>query len=308
MPLFRKSPLGAYLEVNKLIWKHLPPSLTDRPPIRSYGMFLQYLVRWRTPRRQYFATYFFRNRPQLSLIRRLSEQKDLGSPLTIALLGCSNGAELYSILWTIRSGRPDLKVIADAVDISKEALQLAQRGIYSLNAPELVDTPIFDRMTAEEMQAVFELRKDIDEVKIKSWLQEGITWHLADAGSPELVDVLGRHDLVVANNFLCHMDPPRAERCLGNIARLASPGGHLCVSGIDLDIRTKVALDLGWQPVRDLMEDIHDGDPSLRKDWPWQYWGLEPFNKRRHDWEVRYASVFQVGLTAGRPSNQDEWS
>ena len=51
-----------------------------------------------------------------------------------------------------------------------------------------------------------------------------------------------------------------AERCLRNIARLVSPHGYLFVSGIDLDIRTKVAADLGWNPLQELLEQIHEGD------------------------------------------------
>jgi hypothetical protein len=42
------------------------------------------------------------------------------------------------------------------------------------------------------------------------------------------------------------------------------------------------------------MVEIHDGDPSVRADWPWQWWGLEPFDRRKSDWRVRYASVFRV--------------
>ena len=42
--------------------------------------------------------------------------------------------------------------------------------------------------------------------------------------------------------------------------------------------------------------EIHDGDPSLRQDWPLEYWGLEPLDRRRGDWKSRYASVFQIGV------------
>ena len=42
------------------------------------------------------------------------------------------------------------------------------------------------------------------------------------------------------------------------------PGGYLFVSGVGLDVRTKVALDLGWEPVMELIAEIHDGDPSVR--------------------------------------------
>jgi SAM-dependent methyltransferase len=99
---------------------------------------------------------------------------------------------------------------------------------------------------------------------------------------------------VVASNFLCHMARTDAEKCLRNIAQLVSPGGYLFVSGVDLDVRTKTALDLGWEPVRDLMVEIHNGDRSVRADWPWEWWGLEPLNRKRHDWQTRYAAVFRV--------------
>ena len=91
------------------------------------------------------------------------------------------------------------------------------------------------------------------------------------------------------------MDPPHADECLRNIAQLVRPDGHLF--GIDLNVRTKVASDLGWEPAHELLEEIHGGDPSLRNSWPWGYWGLELLNKKR-DWQVHYASVFgfRVGL------------
>jgi hypothetical protein len=76
---------------------------------------------------------------------------------------------------------------------------------------------------------------------------------------------------------------------------LVEPSGHLFVSGIDLDVRTRLAQEMGWKPVADLIKDIHEGDPSLRQGWPLEYWGLEPFWDDRSDWKFRYASVFQIG-------------
>jgi hypothetical protein len=94
------------------------------------------------------------------------------------------------------------------------------------------------------------------------------------------------------------MMPPAQEGCLRNIARLARPGGCLFVSGVDLDVRTDVARELGWKPVRDLMREIHDGDPSLRERWPLEYCGLEPFSEKMPDWPIRFASVFKLGEPA----------
>jgi hypothetical protein len=156
----------------------------------------------------------------------------------------------------------------------------------------LVGAPIFERMSAYEKREMFDWEDD--QARVKSWLREGIAWRLGDAATPELIRSLGPQDMVVANNFLCHMTPADAEKCLRHIGQLVSPGGYLFVSGVDLDVRTKVALDLGWEPVTELMAEIHDGDPSVRAGWPCEWWGLEPLNRRRHDWQIRYAAAFRI--------------
>jgi len=295
---FGKSPAGLYLRLNKWVWEHLPSRVRNLYPIRYYGAWLHTLVCLRAGREQYFGTFFLRNRPALELMRRLARHKAHSSTLRIAVLGCSIGAEVYSILWTIRSARPDLKVLLCAVDISKEILSFAEKGIYTPDTSQLVNASIFERLTEAEMVEMFDWEGA--QAKVKSWLREGIAWQLRDAADRELINILGPQDMVVASNFLCHMAPADAEKCLGNIAQLVSPGGYLFVSGVDLDVRTKVAVDLGWEPVRELTAEIHNGDPSVRADWPWQWWGLEPLNRRRQDWQTRYAAAFRIA----RPQRQ----
>jgi SAM-dependent methyltransferase len=287
-----KSPASLYLRLNKRVWEHLPSHVRNLYPIRCYGAWLHTLVCLRARREMYFGTFFLRNRPALELMRRLADRKANGSNLRIAVLGCSIGAEVYSILWTIRSARPDLKVALCGVDISQEILSFAKKGIYAPDTSQLVGASIFERLTEAEMVEMFDWEGD--EAKVKLWLREGITWQLGDAADAELINILGPQDMVVASNFLCHMAPADAERCLGNIAQLVSPGGYLFVSGVDLDVRTKVAVDLGWEPVPELIAEIHNGDPCVRADWPWQWWGLEPLNRRRHDWQIRYAAAFRI--------------
>ena len=203
-----------------------------------------------------------------------------------------------------------------AVDISQEILEFAEKGVYSLssgldvtkgandegttnrrdiawNTARDQNAPMFERMTDKEVEAMFEIEGD--QARVRPCLKEGVIWLRGDAADPELVRLLGPQDMVVANRFLCHMEPAAAERCLRNVARLVEPGGHLFVSGIDLDVRTSLAQEMGWKPVVDLIKEIHEGDPSLRQGWPLEYWGLEPFWDDRSDWKFRYASVFQVG-------------
>jgi chemotaxis methyl-accepting protein methylase/mannose-6-phosphate isomerase-like protein (cupin superfamily) len=290
--IFRKSPIGAYLRLNQLLWNKLPASFTALGPIRSYGHFLHMLARMHGVRAQALSTFFLRNRPELELIKRLVEQRTPAGTLRVAVLGCSTGAEVYSIAWRIRSARPDLKLILHAVDISKRAVEVGRCGVYRLVAPQVTNADIFERMTGAEIEELFDRNGDV--LTVKSWIKEGIDWHVGDVGESETFDALGPQDIVVANNFLCHMDAPTAERCLRNIARLVSPHGHLFVSGVDLDIRTKVAADLGWHPLQELLEEIHGGDPCMNALWPCHYAGLELLNKSRKDWRVRYASAFQL--------------
>lgn len=297
--VFRNYAGRPFLRLNEWAWRRLPSLLKNARPVRQYGAFLHLLVKLRTQRRQVHGTFFLRNRPELALLRAISEKRPPASALKIAVVACSNGAEVYSIVWTIRSARPDLKLAVSAMDISKEIVEIAKEGVYSQESQERVGSAIFERLTEEETRTIFDC--DGRHMKIQPWLKEGIDWQVGDAGDPQLAGLLGPQDIVVANKFLCHMDPPDAERCLRNIAHLVAPGGYLVVSGIDLDVRTKVALELGWTPVPELIEEIHDGDPSVRRDWPWKYWGLEPFDRKRPDWAVRYASVFQLG----KPSTRD---
>ena len=304
-----------YLLLTTSIWRSLPVSLQRLTPARRYGMHLQSLIRLRAVRRQSFGTFFLRNRPELELMRRLLEERGHGANVAISVVGCSKGAEVYSIAWVMRSARPDVRLHVHAIDISREILEYAERGVYSLTTPSGLTGPtdeissgdaggrtcmdqsasLCERMTAAEMEAMFD-RSD-DRVTVRSWLREGINWYPGNAADPKIASVVGPQDIVVANRFLCHMDPVAAERCLRNVARLVRPGGYLFVSGLDLDVRTKVALEMGWKPVTDLMREIHEGDASLTGGWPLEYWGLEPFDEDRPDWMVRYASVFQIRRT-----------
>jgi hypothetical protein len=111
---------------------------------------------------------------------RIAGRLSYGSALNVLVLGCSKGAEVYSIAYAIRSARPDLKLQIHAVDTSEEILTFARAGRYSLAG---VDEPasdtrtsvterdhlalctrrdqtgisIFDRMTEREIASMFDI-------------------------------------------------------------------------------------------------------------------------------------------------------
>jgi chemotaxis methyl-accepting protein methylase len=294
----RRAVERAFLELNSRVWRWLPARTRGLHAVQAYGRWLHALVSRNADREMYVGTLFLRNRPALELMRRLIATRPQGSTLRLAVLGCSVGAEVYSILWTLRRSRPDLTILVDAMDISPEVLAIAQGGVYGLQTSEAVHASIFERLSDAELSEMFEW--EVEQGKVKEWLREGITWRLGSAADPGLIEELGPKDLVIADNFLCHMDASNAELCLRNFAPLASPDGYLFVSGVDLDVRTKVALELGWEPVPELLEEIHHGDPLVRADWPFRWWGLEPLDQSRPHWQTRYASAFHMGSHPSR--------
>lgn len=262
------------------------------------------------------GTLFLRNRPMLECMCYLLQHRQRNSSVKITVLGCSKGAEVYSMSFAIRSARPELDIAIHAVDISNEVIEVAKAGVYSLKGLGGLDWPdeslatthgdlawstwqgqdvsVFACTDENEIAAMFDRVRE-DQVSVKARFRQGITWQVSDAQDPALLRSLGPQDMVVANNFLCHLKPAEASMCLSDIGRFVKPGGYLCVSGVDLDVRTRVALKLGWKPVQHLLREVHDGDTYVREAWPWNYCGLEPFDSSRRDWRIRYASVFQVG-------------
>jgi chemotaxis methyl-accepting protein methylase len=305
----QKLLVTGYLWVTARIWRRMPASFRSLPVFVSYGAHLHSLVLKFAERRQNHSTFFFRNRAELELMQRLAAKGSYCPTMDVAIFGCSKGAEVYSIAWTLKAARPDLTINIRAIDISPEIVEFAKQGVYSLQHPDAQAAaganklnwnthrdqeawPVDWTMCENDKNQMFD--REGDYVRVKSWIKEGISWHCADAGDPELVSILGRQDVVVANRFLCHMDPTHAERILRNLDRVLKPGGYLFASGVDLDVRTRVALERKWKPVTELMEEVHDGDPSIREGWPLEYWAKEPFQARRRDAMIRYASAFQI--------------
>lgn len=209
----------------------------------------------------------------------------------MAVLGCSTGGEAYSFHYTVKKARPDLQVCTEAVDINARALETAEAGVYPRDSSEL------SKISPEERSHLFV--ETGDNLTMTPEFREGLFWHVGDVGDPNLASALGLHDIVVANRFLCHMPAGKAERCLRNIATMVRPEGYLFVTGIDLDIRERVSSELGWEPVEDLLEQICEGDPTLRISWPLRYWAVEPINRDYPDWKRWYARVFRLPRSTG---------
>ena len=274
----------------EILWNRLPAAVQSTTVMRAAGRLIHRHVRTVQQRgnANYSANYtrFFRNLPQLELLRDLMREIPRGIPVKVAVLGCSTGAELYSAVWMIRTARPEQEVQAVGIDISEMCIQTAANGVYPIQMAEVagISETSYERLFCRQG----------DTLRVREWLKEGVRWWTGDVCSSDLVAHFGPQDVVFANNFLFHMDAKRAERCLREVTRLVAPEGYLFVSGVDLDVRSRAVREMGLMPVTARLEDIYTAEEGMLTAWPFRFWGLEPMDQRRQDWAPRYATVFRM--------------
>ena len=124
---------------------------------------MQRVVRAHSARTQNPRTYFFRNRPELDVVTSLVRRVPEGAELSVAVVACSMGAEPYSLLWSLRNARPDLRIDMRAIDLEPEVVAIARNG-GPWNAGDFQ----LQRMTAEEIQGVFDC--DGEQLRVKESL------------------------------------------------------------------------------------------------------------------------------------------
>ena len=268
----------------EIFWNSLPQPVRSWKPTRALGRRIHQRACRIQARGGACYTRFFRNLPQLELIRDLALEMSDRVPVKIASIGCSTGAELYSALWLIRRARPAPTIQALGIDMSEECVQAASRGVYPFRVVEVagMSETSYERLMTKEGKTLV----------VQDWVKEAVTWAVDDACSPDLAARFGPQDVVLANNFLFAMPPERAEACLRNLTRIVAPNGYLVVSGVDLDLRSRILGELGFLPVTARCEEIHTAE-DVHTAWPLRFWGLEPIDRTRQDWPARYATVFR---------------
>jgi chemotaxis methyl-accepting protein methylase len=274
------------------IWKHLPAGLQERPPISSVNHWIHKASRKFSARRQSdltrcpLTTRFMRYPPLLLMIRELISELPFNDTIRLCVMGCSTGAELYSIIWAIQKARKDLRVLAIGVDISEVAIKKAKGGRYGTKDLEVRG------LSVQQLGELFDITEQ--EVKVKDSIATGIQWVVADVRDSRLQAQLGLQDIIVANNFLVFMRENEATGCFRKIIKFVRPGGLLFCRGVDLDVRERVAQEYRLEPIPFRIEELHDINGRERRGWPWDYWGLEPLDKGRKDWVRRYATAFRM--------------
>jgi chemotaxis methyl-accepting protein methylase len=207
-------------------------------------------------------------------------------PLRIAVMGCSNGAEAYTIARTLLFERPGLPFEVRGYDIDERCVEQANCGRYA--SDEIFNNSL---VTDEFVAAMFDC--DGTAFVVKPAIARHVSFALGDVLRPDLRQLVGTCDIVFSQNFLFHLRPPLARRALENLHSLVRSGSAMFLDGVD--IRQQFTRRKGLIPVQHLIEPIHEEARRARGvGWPYHYWGLEPFRTYGRDWPRRYATMFLV--------------
>jgi chemotaxis protein methyltransferase CheR len=214
------------------------------------------------------------------------EERRNGSLLSICILGCSNGAEAYTVASLIRRRHPELPFTVRGYDIDAACVEQAKTARYSHD--EIFNNKI---MTQGFVEWTFD--RDGESYRVKPRIAEHVEFAVGDVLSSDLQRKIGTHDIIFAQNFLFHLKPALARNALENISRLVRPGSALFLDGVDINQRRNFVRKKGFTPLDHEIERIHNEARRARAvGWPYSYWGLEPFLTTRRDWRARYATIF----------------
>ncbi len=255
---------------------------------------LRYWLALRFGKRNYYAfTQFLRLPTQYQalvgpVLAHLRENASQDS-LRIIVIGCSIGAEPYSIASALLTRDPDLPFRIDAYDIALPLLEKATHRTYT--ETEVLGNRLIPVSFVEQ---TFE--KNLGGYIVKPIIAERVHFRYGDVLSPDFVAEVGQADMLFAQNILLNLTRPTARRALKQIACLWKPRAAVFLDGTDLDIRTAFARRHGLRPLDFKIEQIHNEARIVRGPrWPYSPTGLEQFNRKRRNWREYYATVFLCG-------------
>jgi chemotaxis methyl-accepting protein methylase len=266
--------------------KELNRRLFDFAPARWVG---KYIYNWRRRHQsptQSTTTKFFRNLRQLAALEGPLSNLTKTGKMSILVAGCSYGCEAYSLGGLLALQYPLLNWAIVAVDISREALGIADAARYTAeynlgsardDLARRLEARIFDR-SGDEWTVVADIR-------------QRVSFAYGDVLSGEFRQ-FKNYDLVLGQNFMIHMNDGSADAALRSLVAAVRSGGALFLGGMDLETKTNLLTAHNLVPLDWNIAGIHEADEMRRSAWPWYYWSLEPISPRHRDYLTRYSTIF----------------
>ncbi|HJU08352.1 CheR family methyltransferase [Dyella sp.] len=207
-------------------------------------------------------------------------------PIRIVVIGCSTGAEPFTVASVLLERRPQLAFAIDAYDIDPDVLAIARGASYSIDTVHA--NPL---VTADFVRSTFE--QEGDRLVVRPEIARRVRFEQADALSPDFRLRVSTADIVMAQNVMCNLRRPLARRLFDNIAALLKQRSALFIDGMDLDMRERCTRICGLVPLAYELQRIHDEARLVRGErYPHFATGLEPFSQRHRNHERRYSTIF----------------
>lgn len=221
-------------------------------------------------------TYFFRNQPQFKVLRekilpeiikRKTKERLYHSQLRLWSAGCSSGEEPYSLAMSIReviTNPEDWKIEILATDISSEALEKGERGVYGKRAVKYTDKVYLDKYFKRSDLSVEQPRQAGGKYYLKDEIRGMVKFlyhNLVNDVFPENLD------LIFCRNVTIYFKRSLTEKIIEKFYQSLNEGGYLIIghsetlygmsSGFELVnlgdafVYRKVNLVGGARPVRE---------------------------------------------------------
>jgi len=174
-------------------------------------------------------TFFFRNQPQLEafekdiLIPIINEKRrnhDLS--LRIWSAASSTGDEAFTTAMQLLAGSyaKDFRVEIVGTDISRRAIEAANKGVYGSYATRNIPPPLINRFFTDLNNGTHEIKPE---------LKQMVTFKEGNLQDSAQVRMLGKFDIVFCRNVLIYFDEDSKRKVLENIASTMKPTSYLLI-------------------------------------------------------------------------------
>ncbi len=206
----------------------------------------------------------------------------------IVILGCSNGAEPYSVASVLRSRHPDLEFHIDAFDLDSDVVRKAKSMCYT--SEEVFSNETGTDQFDDFVKNTFDMENDV--YHIKSDVGRHVKCGVANVLDSKLKEKIGTADIVYVQHLLIHLKVGDQKKAFRNIYSLLNPKAALFAAGNEYDALQKLTTRYDLWPLEYKIEQIHREVGVYGKGWPWAYVGVEPFDDLGKGWKRRYSTIF----------------
>jgi len=163
-------------------------------------------------------TYFYREFFHLQALAYLVQTENLGNLVKVLSIPTSTGEEPYSIAIVLNEVLENKPFYITGVDIDKNAIEKAKRGIYGLRS--------VSKLPKEYLNKYFEI---IDErtFKLKDIIKRKVKFHEGNILDLKFLKSLGKFQYVFCKNLLIYFDKPARIKAINNLYEIMVDGGYL---------------------------------------------------------------------------------